>query len=72
MEDKHINPKKIDIKFLEKFSEFRAFKTLGKDKEKKEKKATIPSAEVSPEEMLETAYQELHGMGSGLRLTVVE
>ena len=63
--------KKIDNKFLVKFSEFVEFKSI---KKKPAKKAPTLSKEIddtNPEETLEAAYQELHdGLASELLHTV--
>ncbi len=53
------NPPKIDVKFLEQFPEFIEFREFRKDKVKKPKKVIPISHEINPEELLETAYQEL-------------
>jgi restriction system protein len=52
-------PKKIDVKYLERFSEFIEFRQRGKEREKKEVKYEVTGLETNPEESLETAYQEL-------------
>jgi len=54
------NPKSINIKYLERFPEFLEFRTA--DKDKKPKKTAVPEGEgegQTPEEMLESAYQQL-------------
>ena len=67
------NPSKIDVKFLEQFPEFIEFRERRKDKEKKPKKVIPISHEVNPEELLETAYQELQeNLASELLETVKE
>ena len=53
------NPDKINIKFLEQFSEFVEFRKIKKDKEKKPKTLGYIPPATNPEEALETAYQEL-------------
>jgi restriction system protein len=53
------NLPKIDVKFLEQFSEFVEFKQIKKDKGKQIEKIARISPETNPEEALETAYQEL-------------
>jgi len=53
------NPKKIDVKHLERFPEFIEFRQRGKEKEKKEVGQQVAGVETNPEETLETAYQEL-------------
>jgi restriction system protein len=52
-------PKKIDVKYLERFPEFIEFRQRGKEREKKEVKPKGTGVETNPEEALETAYQEL-------------
>lgn len=53
------NPSKIDIKFLERYPEFVEFRrTKGRDKKSKEDEY-IWSAEKTPQEILEDAYQKL-------------
>jgi restriction system protein len=53
------NPKKIDVKYLERFPEFIEFRQRGKEREKKELTQQVTRFETNPEEALETAYQEL-------------
>jgi restriction system protein len=52
-------PKKIDVKYLERFPEFIEFRQRGKERERKEAKPKARRVETNPEEALETAYQEL-------------
>lgn len=47
------NPKKIDTKFLEQFPEYLEFKNYRKEKE------PVIAAELTPEEILESSYQDL-------------
>ena len=53
------NPKKIAVKYLERFPEFIEFRQRGKEREKKEVKHQVTGLETNPEEALEAAYQEL-------------
>jgi len=52
------NPPKIDVKFLDQFEEFRAFREAGRDKSASRKEKEKTEAE-TPEETLENAYQTL-------------
>lgn len=52
------NPKNIDVKFLDQFNEFRAFRTTKKKKEE-QSKIDPNSQSTTPEEALENAYENL-------------
>lgn len=52
------NPPRIDIGFLEQFDEFRAFRTLRRDKDQGEQ-AILPAEGTTPEETLEDAYERI-------------
>jgi len=57
------NPARIDVKFLDQFPEFVAFKSLKRDKEAE----VIQEANDTPEEILESAYLNLrHNLASDL------
>ena len=51
------SPKRIDVKFLEQFNEFREFKSIKKIKPSQK---VQENTEVTPEESLANAYQELN------------
>lgn len=51
-------PKMIDMKFLMKFPEFQEFRKVGQVDEGKEK-VEVPANQLSPEESIEVAYQEI-------------
>jgi len=53
------NLTKIDNSYLEQFGEFKDFKSRKRKIEKSTTKATVGFKESTPEEMLETAYQDL-------------
>ena len=53
------NPKKIDVKYLERFPEFVEFRRSRKEIEKVEQKPAAVVMETNPEEALESAYQDL-------------
>lgn len=53
------NPEKIDVKFLQQFPEFIEFRKVRKDRIKRDKTTPSISSETNPEELLETAHQEL-------------
>lgn len=53
------SPPEINVKFLERFPEFKAFRELRRTKSKASEASAVESTEVSPEEQLENAYQEL-------------
>jgi len=60
------NPQKINVKFLKQFPEFAEFQ-----KPKKKGEIDPPPVDITPEESLEAAYQELqHGLASELLQTV--
>jgi len=60
------NPQKINVKFLKQFPEFVEFQ-----KPKKKGEIDPPPVDITPEESLEAAYQELqHGLSSELLQTV--
>jgi restriction system protein len=65
------NPDKIDVNYLEQFSEFVEFRKIRKSKpDEKQERETI-TFEISPEESLETAYQELQeSLASDLLQTI--
>ena len=52
-------PKKIDVKYLDRFPEFIEFRQRRKEKEERGVKQDVTVLETNPEEALETAYQEL-------------
>ena len=51
------NPNRIDVKYLDQFKEFKKFRLTKKDKSIKQ--GTIENQEKTPEEALETAYENL-------------
>lgn len=56
------NPSRIDLAFLEQFSEFIEFRNLKNNKELTEDKETIASTTVkNPEETIEDAFEEING-----------
>lgn len=52
-------PKAINVKYLDQFPEFKAFRMIRKPKEMSEKQSTVTQAETNPAEVLEDAYLEL-------------
>ena len=53
------NLDRIDSRYLERYAEFRAFKTIKRKKETQKKTASSISVETTPEEALENAYEGL-------------
>ena len=53
------NPTRIDVKFLEQFPEFVAFRDLRREQVDDKPQALAPGAEATPEEALDAAYQRL-------------